>query len=213
MQAKKDGSFTPKNIKEESEASMDLMMRRGGGSSGSSKNRKRIDQHDPIWNVKEGETFPSYNARIKASGLSKPPGVPQTYRRGEESLAARNAAAGDGGDGDGLKMKRRIVDTTITDQDVQDGLKTKRRRKEFMKNRGKKANLADSDHRSDSHSTNVEDLRTRKTVFRDVVHAPPNIKIKPKNNLKAPVRKISYDPSVTLNRMGRPSLLPLVNKK
>lgn len=202
MQAKKDGSFTPKNIKEGGEASMDLMMRRGA-----SKNRKRMDQHDPIWNVKEGETFPSYNARIKASGLSKPPGVPETYRRGEESLTAKNAAADAGA---GLKMKRRIVDTTIADREVEDGLKTKRRRKEFMKNRGKKANHADSDH---SDHSNNEDVRTRKKVFREVVHAPPNIRNKPKNNLKTPVRRISYDPSVTLNRMGRPSLLPLVNKK
>lgn len=186
MQAKKDGSYTPKNIKS-IEAPIET------------SNKKK--KHDSIWNVKEGETFPSYNARIKSAGLSKPPGIPETYRKGEENIGSSNAG--------GLVMKRKIIDPTISkDDDVEDGLKTKRRRKEFMKNRSKK----------DINNRNIDDgddvIEINRKVFKDVVDAPPQIRNKPKNNLKAPpVRKISYDPSVTLNRMGRPSLLPLVKRK
>ena len=154
-------------------------------------------REDGPWTVRPGETFRDFNARIRAAGLSTPPGIPETFR------------------GAHPVVKRSTEDTTTDPQDrtvkrpapvkpmpkflpaaASPENEKKRKRKEALKQR-KATKRARAEGESDYDEYEIKGLR-------DVVKAPPQL-VTPKATLK-------MNNTGTNQRKKAPSqsLLPLI---
>lgn len=168
----------------------DLMKSPSSPSSAPKKKATMQDtpKADDQWTVRPGETFRDFNARIRLAGLSLPPGVPEAFR--------------------GAPGKKRPSDVPpplpppatkplpkFTDEE---GSKTRKRRKEYLKQR--KAVKKSKEH----DSSDLEEYEGRRN-FRDVVQAPPVLKVTPRETLK-----MKEKPS---KLKKNPSLLPFLKRQ
>lgn len=135
---------------------------------------------DDRWTVRPGETFREFNARIREAGLSLPPGVPETLRSG---VVERSEVP-----------EVRPMKKFILQDEEESGNKTKRKRKEYLKQR------KESGKRKRDDDSDFEGYERKR--FRDVVKAPPVLRVAPKEALKVKERP----PKLKKN----PSLLPIL---
>ena len=172
-----------------------------------SSSRDGTSKVDDEWTVRPGESFREFNARIRQSGLTVPPGVSEATRYPREfrnELPVRET----------LPVKR-FAAPELSDSAVVPGERTKQKRKEYLKQRREAKKLkkrqtqvstdendADDDTRSASDISNRRASSGSHLHTRDVVQAPPALKVIPKATLKMNQRRSPHQKN--------PSLLPLL---
>lgn len=156
---------------------------------------------DDEWVVRPGETFREFNARIRQSGLTVPPGVSEATRYPCEPHTRPSTR-------DPLPAKRFAV-SVPSDSAVVPGERTKQKRKEYLKQRREAKRLkrhktrAHSDDEDDGGGASAGKLGSGALLHtRDMVQAPPTLRVTPKATLKITSRRSPHQKN--------PSLLPLV---
>jgi len=135
------------------------------------KPSQRANTVDDEWTVRPGETFRQFNARIRGSGLSLPPGVPETTRVHQGYSHNEERSQED------AQERRPEMRFAASEGTRLPGERTKQKRKEFLKRKDeakRRKNKNDNDH--DACSL----VNAQRKNFRDVVKKPPNLKVKPK---------------------------------
>ena len=139
------------------------------------KTSQSTSKIDDEWIVRPGETFRQFNARIRSSGLSLPPGVPEATRIHQESLHK--------GDHNKVDAQQRRPEMKVApSEDARlSGEKTKQKRKAFLKRKDEaKRRKTKNDDDTDA-AYNLVNMQRKN--LRDVVQAPPNLKVRPKATL------------------------------
>jgi hypothetical protein len=155
------------------------------------KSKTVVKKGDDEWTVRPGESFRQFNTRIREAGLSVPPGVPETFRGGAKHSQSRVESSNNCIN----SAKPSLTTKPLPKFSQAEGDGIRQKRKEHLKNRRVKR-VRDS-------GSDLEEYEQR--GIRDVVKAPPTIKVAPKATLKLKERR--------QNNKRKPSLLPLIRKQ
>lgn len=208
-----------------------------GKTRGKGKGRDREATTPPVddrWVVRPGESFREFNARIRQSGLSVPPGVseatrhprasPET-RQPREMIPAKRLAASE------LSSSSLASPTLTAERGGGPGERTKQKRKEYLRQRSETKKLSkrrrtqpDSDEYESEHGSGLTavpggdaDAGMREAGpgksfllgTRDVVQAPPTLNVIPRATLR--LNNHCHHPQERRPYAQRnPSLLPLL---
>ena len=139
------------------------------------KSSQRTSKIDDEWIVRPGETFRQFNARIRSSGLSLPPGVPEATRVRQENPHKEYHNQVD-------SLERRPGVRVVPSEDTRlSGERTKQKRKAFLRRKDEAKRRKTKD---DEYGATCNQVNMQRRHLRDVVQAPPNLKVRPKATLK-----------------------------
>lgn len=161
----------------------------------------RVPAVDDEWVVRPGESFREFNARIRQSGLSVPPGVSEATRYPREPRSERQVRE--------TVPAKRFAAPELPSPVVAPGERTKQKRREYLKQRREVKKLkkhrsqAGTDSDDDGDGADAGRANPRSLLHtRDVVQAPPALKVTPKATLKITQQRPPH--------RKNPSLLPIL---
>lgn len=129
-----------------------------------------------VWTVRPGETFREFNARIREAGESVPPGIPTTFRAGARTPGVkRDEEPMPEPMPKPMLLKRTAEETPLEDE------RAKTRKQERLRQRRDQIKEKKERKREEKHEDAVW---IERRGLRDVVRAPPALKVLPKATLK-----------------------------